>query len=84
MHRLFHNMLQLLPCFVSSLVSVFVFYDGLITIDMNGTNPKNTIYFSQDSTNYERVCAKMGLFALAQLIGFSHSCWHVSPVINSK
>ena len=74
MHHLFHNMLKLLSCFVSSLVGVAMFYDGLIMIDMIGANHKNTIHFSQDSTKYERVCAKMSLFVLTQLIGFSHSC----------
>ena len=43
MHHLFHNMLELLPCFVSSLVSVVKFYVGLIMIDMIGANHKNTI-----------------------------------------
>ena len=36
-------MLELLPCFFSSLVSVAMFYDGLIMIDMIGANHKNTI-----------------------------------------
>ena len=36
-------MLELLPCFVSSLVSVVKFYIGLIMIDMIGSNHKNTI-----------------------------------------
>ena len=73
MHHLFHNMLELLPCFAPSLVSVAKFYDRFIMIDMIGANHKNTIHFSQVSTKYERVCAKMGLFALTQLISFSHS-----------
>ena len=67
-------MLELLPHFVSSLVSVVMFYVELTVIDMIGANHKNTIHFSQDSTKYERVCAKMSLFVLTQLIGFSHSC----------
>ena len=33
----------LLPCFVSSLVSVVMFYDGLIMVDMISANHKNTI-----------------------------------------
>ena len=70
MHYLFHNILELLPCFIFSLVSVVMFYDGLIMIDMIGANYKNTIHFSQVNTKYERVCVKMGLFALAQLISF--------------
>ena len=53
MHNLFHNTLKLLPCFVSSLVFVVMFYDGLIMIDMVGENHKNTIHFSQVSTKYE-------------------------------
>ena len=36
-------MLELLPCFVSSLVIVVKFYVGLIMIDMIGANHKNTI-----------------------------------------
>ena len=43
MHHLFHIMLELLPCFVSSLVSVVMFYDGLIMVDMISANHKNTI-----------------------------------------
>ena len=43
MHYLFHNMLELLPCFVSSLVSVVMFYLGFTIIDMIGANHKNTI-----------------------------------------
>ena len=70
MHHLFHNMIELLPCFVSSLVSVVIFYDGLTMIDMIGAKHNNTVQFSQVSTKYERVCAKMGLFALIQLISF--------------
>ena len=36
-------MLELLPCFVSSLVSVVKFYIRLIMIDMISANHKNTI-----------------------------------------
>ena len=36
-------MLELLPCFFSSLVSVVKFYVGFIMIDMIGANHKNTI-----------------------------------------
>ena len=36
-------MLELVPCFVSSLVSVVKFYIRLIMIDMIGANHKNTI-----------------------------------------
>ena len=43
MHHLFHNMLELLPCFVTSLVSVVMFYVGLTMIDKIGANHKNTI-----------------------------------------
>ena len=74
MHYLFHNMLELLPHFVSSLVSVVMFYVELTVIDMIGANHKNIIHFLQVSTKYERVCAKMGLYALTQLISFSHLC----------
>ena len=74
MHLLFHNILVLLPCFIPSLVSVVLFYDGFIMIDMIGAYYKNTIYFSQVSTKYERFCAKLSLFSLIQLISFSHSC----------
>ena len=74
MHHLFHNMLELLQCFASSLVSVAKFYDRLIMIDMIGANHKNTIHFSQVSTKYERVCAKMGWFALTRLLRFLLSC----------
>ena len=70
MHHLFHNMLELLPCFVTSLVAVVMFYDGLMMIDMIGAKHNNTVQFSQVSTKYERVFAKMGLFALTQLISF--------------
>ena len=84
MHHLFHNILALLTCFVSSLVNIVMFYVGLTMIDMIGVNLKNIIHFSQVSTMYERVYVKMGLFSLTQLISFSHSCWHVSPVINPK
>ena len=67
-------MLELLPCFVCSLLSVVLFYDGFIMIDMIGAYHNNTIHFSQDSTKCERVCAKMSVFALTQLTVFSHSC----------
>ena len=43
MHHLFYNMLELLPYFVSSLVSVVMFYVGLTMIDMIDANHKNTI-----------------------------------------
>ena len=43
MHHLFQNMLELLSCFVSSLVSIVKFYVGLIMIEMIGGNHKNTI-----------------------------------------
>ena len=43
MHHLFHNMLELLPCFVSSLVSVVLFYVGSTMINMICANHKNTI-----------------------------------------
>ena len=36
-------MLELLPCFVSSLVSVIIYYVGLTVIEMFGANHKNTI-----------------------------------------
>ena len=36
-------MLELLPCFVSSLVSVVMFYVGFTMIDMIGANHKNTL-----------------------------------------
>ena len=74
MHHLFHNILALLTCFVSSLVNIVMFYVGLTLIDMIGVNLKNIIHFSQVSTMYERVYVKMGLFSLTQLISFSHSC----------
>ena len=57
MHRLFHNILKLLTCFVSSLVSVVMFYVGLTMIDMIGANHKNTVhgecvfFFSNLKTN---------------------------------
>ena len=59
MHHLFHNILELLTCFVSFLVSVVMFYVGLTMIDMIGVNLNNTIHFSQVSTMYERVSAKI-------------------------
>ena len=43
MHRLFPNTLELLPCFVFSLVNVVMFYVGLTMIDTIGVNLKNTI-----------------------------------------
>ena len=43
MHHLFHNMLELLPCFFSSLVIVVRFYVGLTMIDLIGANHNNTI-----------------------------------------
>ena len=43
MHHLFYNMLNLLPFFVSSLVSVVMFYIGLTMTDMIDVNHKNTI-----------------------------------------
>ena len=36
-------MLELLPCFALSLVSVVMFYVGLTMIDKIGANHKNTI-----------------------------------------
>ena len=74
MHNLLYNALELLPCFVSPLVAVVMFYDELIMIDMICANHKNIIHFSQVNTKYEQVCVKMGLFSLAQLISISHSC----------
>ena len=49
MHHLFHNMLELLPCFVFSLVSIVMLYDGLTMIDMIGINHMITIHFLQTS-----------------------------------
>ena len=74
MQHLFHNMLELLTCFFTSLVSVFMFYDMLIMINRIGANHKNTIHFLQVGTKYEQVYAEMGLFSLTQSISFLHSC----------
>ena len=43
MHYLFHNMLELFPCFVSSLVSVVMFYAGLTIVNVIGVNHKSTV-----------------------------------------
>ena len=57
MHNLLYNALELLPCFVSPLVAVVIFYDGLTMIDMIGANHKNTVhgecvfFFSNLKTN---------------------------------
>ena len=53
MHHLFQNTLELLPCFVTSLVRVVMFYDGFKMTNMIGANCKNTIHFSQVSTKYD-------------------------------
>ena len=49
MHQLFHNTLELLPCFVFSLVSLVMLYDGLTMIDMISANHMITIHFLQIS-----------------------------------
>ena len=47
MHHLFP--MELLPCFVFSLVSIVMLYDGLTMIDMIGANHMITIQFLQSS-----------------------------------
>ena len=49
MHRLFPNTLELLPCFVFSLVNPVMLYDGLTMIDMISANHMITIHFLQIS-----------------------------------
>ena len=53
MHHLFHNMLELLPCFVFSLVIIAILYDGLTMNDIIGANHMNTVHFLQVSIYYK-------------------------------